>query len=126
MTICACLEIHHPHVSITHQGRDNVGGVVIDDGPIDLTEYMELAADQICQSFVRLTGLNLEDTVPLFSREMLRAVLDEWRESDKHHDKDRTYNVDYINTITKARIGITTKSNSKSRNMPWLLDPSSR
>jgi hypothetical protein len=34
----------------------------------------------------------------------LKVVLDEWRESDKHHDKDRAYKVDYINTIANAII----------------------
>jgi hypothetical protein len=91
----------HQHSS---SGGDNVGGVIVDGEPIHLTDYMEVEADQLCHSFVALAGLNLRDTVPPFSREMLRAVLDEWTESDKHHDKDRAYNMDYINIIAKARI----------------------
>jgi hypothetical protein len=83
-TTCACFETHHLHINIIHQGRDNVGGVVIDGEPIDLTDSMELAADQLRHSFVALAGLNLEDTVPPFNREMLRAVLNKWRGSDKH------------------------------------------
>jgi hypothetical protein len=61
-------------IGIAHQGRDNVGGVVTDGGPIDLTECMKLATNQLCQSFVAPADLNLEDTVPPFSREILGAV----------------------------------------------------
>jgi hypothetical protein len=96
--------MHRLHISVAHQGRDNVGGMVVDGEPIDFIDYLELATDQLCQSFVALAGLNLENTVPPFNREMLRVVLDEWRESDKHHDKDRTHKVDYRDTIANARI----------------------
>jgi hypothetical protein len=94
--------MHHLHISIAHQGLDTVGGLIIDGEPIDLTDYMEHAADQFCQSFVALASLNLEDTVPPFNQEMLEALLDEWRESNKHHDQ--AYNVDYISTIANTII----------------------
>jgi hypothetical protein len=103
-TTCACLEMHYLYISITRQGLDNVGGMVTGGEPIDLTHYMKLAADQLCQFFVALTGLNLEDTVLPSTRKMFRIVLDQWTESDKHHDKDRAYNVYYIDTIANARI----------------------
>jgi hypothetical protein len=74
-TTCVCLEMHHLRISITHERGDNVGCAVIAGEPIALTDYMELVADQLCQSFVALAGLNLKDTAPLFIREMLRAVL---------------------------------------------------
>jgi hypothetical protein len=102
------LVMHHLHISIAHRGRDNVGGVVVNGEPIDFTEYIELAADPLCQCFVALAGLNLEEAVPPFSREMLRVVLDERTESGKHPDKDRAYNVDYSNTIADARIALRT------------------
>jgi hypothetical protein len=43
---------------------------------------MEFAAGHLCQSFVALASLNFDDTVLPFGREMLKAVLDEWRESE--------------------------------------------
>jgi hypothetical protein len=79
--------MHHLHINITHHGRDNVG-VLIDGESIHFTDYMELPTDDLSQSFVAPASLNLEDTVTPFSQEMLRSVLDEWRESDKHNGKD--------------------------------------
>jgi hypothetical protein len=96
--------MHHLHINMAHEGRDNVGGVVINGEPIDLTGHMELALYQLCQSCVTLAGLNLEDTEPLFSRETSRPVLDEWTESDKRHNEYRVDNVDYIDIIANARI----------------------
>jgi hypothetical protein len=86
--ICVCLEMHQFHISIAHQGPDNVGGVAVDSERMDLPDYMELAADYLCQFFVALADLNLEDTVSPFSREMLGTVLYGWTESDKRHNKD--------------------------------------
>jgi hypothetical protein len=40
--------MHYLHISIAHQRCDNVGGVVVDGEPIDVTGYMELTADQFC------------------------------------------------------------------------------
>jgi hypothetical protein len=46
--------MHHLHISISHQGRDNVGSTVVDGEPIDVIDCLELAADKLYQSFVAL------------------------------------------------------------------------
>jgi hypothetical protein len=103
-TICALLEIQNSHISISYHGRDNVGGVVIADEPVELTEDLIHRNFRICQSFLAMVGLDFSKTTPDFTAEELKDFLKTWSDPDDHHKKDQTYDTHDGNSLANRKI----------------------
>jgi hypothetical protein len=104
-TTCVCVTLQDLGVSIAHQGRDNVGGVVIGDEPIPLTKSIEDGAFHLARSFLTVAGLDMNDEgPPVFPREQLISMLEDWRRRDSHHCKDQAYKADFTRSPANTKI----------------------
>jgi hypothetical protein len=91
-------------IKVVHQGRDNVGGVVIGDAPVALTGDLINSARDLSEAFAALAGLYFNDTDPVLDEAGLIDMLQGWQAKDEHHNKDAVYKKNFTKSAANAKI----------------------
>jgi hypothetical protein len=107
---CVSLEMQRLGIAITHQRRDNVGGVEIRGVPMELTQNGVLRAEEISQSFVAVAGLSLTGGDPPFDQDQLRSFLHTWVQIDTHHERDPAYGMKFNRSHANVKIDARNRS----------------
>jgi hypothetical protein len=93
------------NIEIVRHGGDNLGGVVIGEAPILLSDAAENGALRLVHSFTSMAGLDFRIPTPLlFKRRDLQALLNMWRAEDQHHEQDQVYNAIFTGSPCNARV----------------------
>jgi hypothetical protein len=98
------MTMHDLNLRVTHRGRDNVGGVVIDGVR---PHFEEGEADRIFRSLIHVASLDIfstEEVGGLLSAEELGSLLTRWAVEDEHHFKDPAYHANFDGKPSNSRI----------------------
>jgi hypothetical protein len=94
--------MHDLNLSITHRGRDNVGGTVIREcGPT----FVEVEAERLFRWLIHVSSLAFSPAAgpDVLSMDELRCVILEWSGED-HHANDPVYRANFLAKPSNARI----------------------
>jgi hypothetical protein len=111
--------IHDMKLKIVHRTRDNVGGVVIDDYPLNSLQPALNEARLLAHSFIAMADLDFDSTPrQLLDLDRLTVIMNEWRDQDHHHKNDPAYKADFTFSPANSRIAARNVQTSSARQGP--------